>query len=296
MYPVLGRAPGRRDARPRAAHSAQARDVGLHGRSMAKVDITDRIIREGSAEVATLTISHPKRRNALTVRMWQDLKAHLRTLAEESEMRCIVVRGATAEAFSAGADISEFHETRSTYEQVVRFHEEYVLGCLDAIAACPVPIVAAIRGACFGGGLEIAALCDIRIAEAGARFGAPVGRMGFPLAFAETEALFRLVGPSVTSELLIEGRILDARAACEKGLVTRVVDRDAFEDAVATTVDNIRRSGVFAARSHKRQIRRLMANSAPVSKDERMDVYRFADREEYHRGIAAFLAKADRQR
>lgn len=254
------------------------------------------IIRDSSDAVTTLTISHPEKRNALTVRMWQDLKAHMSALSQESEMRCIVIRGAAAEAFSAGADISEFHGTRATYEQVVRFHEDYVLGCLGAIAACPVPVVAAIQGACFGGGLEIAVMCDIRIAEEGARFGAPVGRMGFPLAFAETEALFRLVGPSVTAELLIEGRILDAPTACQKGLVTRVAGPDDFEEEVAATTKNIRASGVLAARSHKRQIRRLMEDASPVSRDERMDVYRFADSEEYHRGVAAFLAKADRPR
>jgi enoyl-CoA hydratase len=254
------------------------------------------IIREGSEAVTTLTISHPEKRNALTVQMWQDLKGHMRALAQESEMRCVVIRGATVEAFSAGADISEFRDTRSTYEQVVRFHEDYVLGCLSAIAACPVPVVAAIQGACFGGGLEIAVMCDIRIAEEGARFGAPVGRMGFPLAFAETEALFRLVGPSVSAELLIEGRVLNAHTAYEKGLVTRVVGGDAFEEEVVATTKNIRASGILAARSHKRQIRRLMQDASAVSREERMDVYRFADSEEYHRGVAAFLAKADRQR
>lgn len=254
------------------------------------------IIRNNREAVTTLMISHPDKRNALTVQMWRDLAAHMRALSQDSEARCIVIRGASPDAFSAGADVSEFRETRSTYEQVVRFHENYVLGCLSAIAACPVPVVAAIQGACFGGGLEIAVMCDIRVADAAARFGAPVGRMGFPLAFAETEALFRLVGPSVAAELLIEGRVLDAGMACVKGLVTRVVGRDDFEEEIAATTKNICMSGILAARSHKRQIRRLMENASPVSRDERMDVYRFADSEEYHRGVAAFLAKADRSR
>ena len=97
---------------------------------------------------------------------------------------------------------------------------------LNAIVDCPVPIVAAIQGACFGGGLEIAVACNLRIAAQGARLGAPVGRMGFPLALGETEGLFRLVGPSVSAELLIDGRLFDARTAREKGLVTRVVEAE----------------------------------------------------------------------
>ncbi|WP_210249208.1 enoyl-CoA hydratase/isomerase family protein [Methylobacterium sp. WL2] len=213
-----------------------------------------KIVTEQSDSHVTLTISHPERRNALTVLMWQELAAQVRELSREDGIRCVVIRGGTAEAFSAGADISEFGTARSTREQVVRFHEEYVGGCLNAIATCPVPVVAAIQGACFGGGLEIAAVCDIRIAAKCARFGAPVGRLGFPLAFGETEALFRLVGPSVTAELLIEGRLFDARTAYEKGLVSRVVGNDDFEREVAAAVENICASGILAARSHKRQI------------------------------------------
>ena len=254
------------------------------------------IIRDGSEVFATLTISYPERRNALTVRMWQDLAAQVLSLSQDDGLRCILIRGATVEAFSAGADISEFREARSTRKQVVQFHEEYVSGCLAAISGCPVPVVAAIQGACFGGGLEIAVACDIRIATEDARFGAPVGRMGFPLALGETEALFRLVGPSVAAELLIEGRILDARTAYEKGLVSQVVRQGDFEEAVAVSTGNVCASGILAARSHKRQIRRLMRDATPVTLTERMEIYGFAESEEYRRGVATFLARADRRR
>jgi enoyl-CoA hydratase len=258
--------------------------------------MTGQILAAISGPCATLTISQPARRNALTVRMWQDLADRMRVLSQDDALRCVVIRGATVDAFSAGADISEFHATRATREQVIRFHETEVGGCLEAIAACPVPVVAAIRGACFGGGLEIAVACDIRIAAADARFGAPVGRMGFPMALGETESLFRLVGASVTAELLIEGRLLDARTACAKGLVTRVVETAAFDRAVAETVENVCASGILAARSHKRQIRRLMRDATPVTRIERMEVYDFAETEEYRRGVEAFLTRAYRRR
>lgn len=256
--------------------------------------MTGQIVKERSGAIVTLTISNPHRLNALTTGMWQDLREHVRALSEDEGLRCLLIRGASEKAFSAGADVSEFGQTRSTFEQVVRFHEEYVLGCLNALADCPVPVVAAIQGVCFGGGLEIAAVCDLRIAEAGARFGAPVGRMGFPLAFAETEAVVRLVGPAVAAELLIEGRTFDARTAYEKGLITRAVDSEVFQDEVDRTVENVCRSGVFAARSHKRQIRRLVVDPSPVSFEERLEVYRFVETEDYHQGIKAFLARSDR--
>jgi enoyl-CoA hydratase/carnithine racemase len=111
--------------------------------------------------------------------------------------------------------MSEFERVRSTREQVTEFHENSVLAALTAIAACPIPVVAAIGGVCMGGGLEIVAASDLRIADRSATFGAPVERHGFPLAFAET--LFRLVGPAVLAELLLEGRILDADEAARGG-------------------------------------------------------------------------------
>ncbi len=256
--------------------------------------MSGRIFTERSGEAATIVLSNTGKRNAMTVQMWTDLKLCVEGLSRESDLRCVVIRGDGVTAFSSGADISEFDVYRSTFEQVVRFHEEYVNGCLNAIAECPIPVVAAIQGACFGGGLEVATACDIRIADAGARFGAPVGRIGFPLAFAETQALYRLVGPATTAELLIEGCTYEAGVAYEKGLVTRVVPSERFEAAVADAVDNIARSGVFAARAHKRQIRRLMLDASPISLDERMRDYAFAGTDEYRQGAKRFLGRADR--
>ena len=240
--------------------------------------------------VAHVTIANKARRNALTVALWDELKAAFERLAADEPLRCIVVRG-DGNAFCAGADMSEFEHVRSTHAQVERFHEEHVLGALTAIAECPVPVVAAIGGVCMGGGLEIAAVCDIRIASESALFGAPVGKLGFPLAFAETQAVFRLVGPAVLSELLLEGRVFDAAQALAKGLVSRVVaDEDLAAEAEATTA-RICETGPLAAREHKRQIRRLMRDASPVSREERMAVYSFADTEDYRIGYRAFLEK-----
>lgn len=242
--------------------------------------------------LAEVRIDHPAKLNALTVAMWRELKDTFEELATRDDLRCVVVRGAGGKAFSAGADIGEFEATRASFDQVVQFHEEVVGGGLAAVFACPVPVVAAIEGACFGGGLEIASVCDLRIAAASARFGAPVGRLGFPLAFAETQALVRWVGPAVAAELLIEGRIFDAQEACRKGLVARVVEDECLDEAVETTVRNITASGAWASRSHKRQIRRIALDPTPVTLEERMREYAFAETEEYRSGYRRFLAKS----
>lgn len=242
-------------------------------------------------EIATVTISQPGKRNALTVEMWGELKSAFEKAGADATLRCIVLRGDGDEAFSAGADMSEFERVRSTREQVIEFHENCVLGALTAITECPVPVVAAIGGVCMGGGLEIAAVCDLRIAGQSSRFGAPVGRHGFPLAFAETQALFRIVGPATMAELLLEGRILDAREALAKGLVTRIVPDVEIASEAYATAQRIYESSPLASRSHKQQIRRLTVDTSPVTSEERMRVYAFADSEDYQIGYRAFLSK-----
>ena len=242
-------------------------------------------------EIATVTIGQRAKRNALTVAMWDELKAAFECIAARDDLRCVILCGEGEAAFSAGADMSEFGRVRSTRKQVTEFHEIHVLGALTAIAECPVPVVAAIEGVCMGGGLEIAAVCDLRIAGRSAQFGAPVGRLGFPLAFAETQALFRLVGAAAMSELLLEGRILDAQDALAKGLLTRVVDDAAVRTEARTTALRVCESSPLAARSHKRQIRRLLADPSPVTLEERLQVYEFADSKDYQIGYRAFLGK-----
>jgi enoyl-CoA hydratase/carnithine racemase len=180
---------------------------------------------------------------------------------------------------------------RSTRDQVIEFHENCVLGALTAITECPIPVVAAIGGVCMGGGLEIASACDLRIAGESSRFGAPAGRHGFPLAFAETQALFRIVGPAAMAELLLEGCILDAREAFARGLVTRIVPDAGLVSEAQATAQRICESSPLASRSHKQQIRRLTIDTSPVTSEERMRLYAFADSEDYQLGYRAFLSK-----
>ena len=240
--------------------------------------------------IAHLTIGNRSRRNALTVAMWAELKNAFNAFATNAILRCVVIRG-DGDSFCAGADMSEFERVRSTRAQVESFHETFVLGALTAISECPVPVVAAIGGACMGGGLEIAAVCDIRIAGASAQFGAAVGKLGFPLAFAETQAVFRVAGAATLAEILLEGGTLTAQEALAKGLVARVVDDERLAAEAEATAARICESSSLAAHEHKRQIRRLLRDANPVTREERMAVYAFAETEDYRIGYRAFLEK-----
>lgn len=253
--------------------------------------MTGTIVHTLEHGIGSVTISHPGKRNAVSVAMWKGLKDTFESLSKRDDVRCIVIRGEGTEAFAAGADISEFEAMRSTRAQVERYHEQYVWGGLAAIANCPIPIVALINGACVGGGLEIASACDLRIAGESSRFGVPINRLGFPLAYSEMQSLMRLVGRAVAAELLLEGRIYGAWEAYEKGLVTRVVGDEALADEAYAAARRIADGAPLVARTHKRQIRRLAEDAAPLSRDERLAIYAFADTEDYRIGYRAFQNK-----
>jgi enoyl-CoA hydratase/carnithine racemase len=250
-----------------------------------------RILVDRQGHTATVTIANEGKRNALTVQMWDTLRDTFQAFAADGALRCVIVRGQGTEGFAAGADISEFATVRSTREQVTAFHEQTVRDALGAIHDCPVPVVALIQGACAGGGLEIASVCDLRIAGHSARLGIPIRMLGFSLALAEMQWLVRLVGPAVAAELLYEGRMLDAQEALAKGLLTRVVpDAEVEADAMAAAA-RIAEGAPLAARAHKRLLRRLAADPSPATRAERLDSYAFADTEDYRIGVQAFLGK-----
>jgi enoyl-CoA hydratase/carnithine racemase len=188
------------------------------------------VLVERDGAIATVVLSNPGRLNALTVSMWQELKRTLDALSAEDSLRCVVLRGAGSEAFAAGADIAEFATARDNAGQGKVYHRQYVHGALKAVGECRHPTVAMIHGPCVGGGLEIACMCDLRIAGRSGRFGVPISRLGFAIAYDELAAVLPLTARAVALEILLEGRIWEAREAFGKGLLTRVVDDARLEE------------------------------------------------------------------
>ena len=250
-------------------------------------DDTIRVTREGY--VATVILNRPAKLNALTKAMWRGLGEAIRGLSGESDLRCIVIRGAGERAFSPGNDIGEFARERSNKEQA-REYGAAMHSTAHALDICPIPLVAQIHGICVGGGLEIAAICDLRICGASSRFGAPVKNLGLVMAYAEMAPLVRLVGPAVALEILLEGRIFDAREAKEKGLVTRVVADEQVSAEAAATAARIADGAPLSARWHKKFVRRL-ADPAPISEAEADESFDCFDTGDFRAGYEAFLAK-----
>lgn len=248
------------------------------------------ILIERDGDIATVTLSNSDKLNALTKRMWERLKGMMDDLSRDDALRCVVLRGAGDMAFAAGADISEFAAERASIEQARRYGA-IIHSAMEAVAQCRHPTVAMIKGACVGGGLEVAAMCDLRICGESSRFGVPINRLGLTMAYGELLGLLALVGRAVALEILLEGRVIGSAEALEKGLVTRVVADDEVEEDAYATARRIAAGAPLVARWHKQFIHRLAVNPPPLTQAERDEGFACFGTEDYRIGYQAFLNK-----
>jgi enoyl-CoA hydratase/carnithine racemase len=247
------------------------------------------ILVERDGPIATVRLNKPERMNALDRTMWERLAEIFRDLDRDVSLRCVILRGAGEKAFAAGADIAEFERERANVAQA-REYGRIVQEGMDAIAGCRHPVVALIKGVCVGGGLEIAAVCDLRICGESSRFGVPVKNLGLVMAFGELKGLIDLVGRAVALEIVFEGRVFGAQEAKDKGLVNRVVPDDRVDDEVAATAQRIAAGAPLVHRWHKKFARRL-ADPRPLTPEEYDESFACFDTEDYQIGSRAFLDK-----
>ena len=235
--------------------------------------------------VAFVTLSHPGKLNAMSRAMWRELRATFERIHASGEWRCVVLRGEAA-SFCAGGDISEYPDFRFNEAALRDFHEVDVWGGLRAIFHCDVPVVAQIEGACMGAGMEIASCCDMRIAGESAKFGAPIAKLGFPMAPREAEVVVRAAGELTAREMLLEAAVLSAAEMKSRGFLNRVVtDGDVPAQALASA-QRVAALAPQAARLNKQALRALHPLTDPAE-----GAYRYADSAEHREGIAAFLEK-----
>jgi enoyl-CoA hydratase/carnithine racemase len=244
-----------------------------------------RVRVEVHSGVAQVTLSQPTKRNAITVEMWRQLRASFEHLTQLTELRCIVVRGEGGH-FAAGADITEFPQFRFNEATLRAYHEDVIAPALDAIWRCDIPIIAMIEGNCMGGGLEIASCCDVRLASADASFGAPVARLGFPMAPLEFAALARAFGVVTVRELLLVPKLLNAQQALARGLVSCVHTNEYLVKAIDDTVKTICQLPHYVARSNKHTARCIAEGRLS---DAQQNHFSYASKPEHRVGVEAFL-------
>ncbi|MBV2218316.1 MAG: enoyl-CoA hydratase/isomerase family protein [Diaphorobacter sp.] len=252
--------------------------------------------------VARVTLRHEGRLNAMSRAMWRQLRTVFQDIQRSDGVRCVLIEGA-GEAFCAGGDISEYPAFRFDPAQLRDFHESDVWGGLAAMLDCDVPIVARIAGACMGAGVEIASCCDIRIAAAGARFGAPIAKLGFPMAPREAALVAGAVGDVTARQMLLEAATFSAAEMAQRGFLSRVVDTEQLDAQALGTALRIAALAPGAARLNKQTLRAIRKN-VPLAPDQQAqaasdliadnalaDPYAYADSAEHREGINAFLAK-----
>ncbi|MBN9509878.1 MAG: enoyl-CoA hydratase/isomerase family protein [Alphaproteobacteria bacterium] len=244
---------------------------------------------ERHGEVAVVSFNRPARRNAFDLGMWQGLQATMEALSADDTLRCVVLRGAGAEAFSAGADISAFAAERGGRAQEDRY-AAVLHDSMQSIRLCRHPVVAMIMGWCLGGGAGIATMCDFRVGGESCRFGITARNLGIWYPYAEIDPIIQMVGTGVAAEILIEGRIFTGREAYEKGLLSRVVPDAAVPAEAMALAGRIAEGSPLSARFHKAALRRLRG-PLPISAEEDAAVNAFAETEDFKAAFRAFLAK-----
>jgi enoyl-CoA hydratase/carnithine racemase len=246
-----------------------------------------RIRFEQVAGVAHVTLSYPKRYNAMSRAMWRDLRAVFERIRGMTELRCVLVAGDGAH-FCAGGDISEYPGFRLQEASLREFHEQEVWGALSAMLACDVPMVAQIEGNCMGAGVEIASCCDIRLAAESARFGAPIAKLGFPMAPREAALVAREAGLATARQMLLEAAVFSAPDMLQRGFLSRVVADVDLHELTLASVQRICQLAPQAARLNKQMLRALTEDALPAMI---ATAYDYADSPEQREGITAFLDK-----
>ena len=258
---------------------------------------TIRMVQSGP--VATVTMDHVARFNAMSRAMWAQLKEVFDQIQHSADIRCVVIKGEGAH-FCAGGDISEYADFRFEESSLRHFHEVEVWGGLQAMLDCDVPIVAQINGNCMGAGVELASCCDIRLSSTTAQFGAPIAKLGFPMAPREAALVTRELGATVARQMLLAAQLFSSADLLVSGFLSRVVAGEHLAGETQTLSDRINRLAPQAARLNKQTLRGLNTPAAHTLLAQEaidtiaiqpLDDYAYADSNEHREGVMAFLQK-----
>jgi enoyl-CoA hydratase/carnithine racemase len=246
--------------------------------------MTDELLYDVRDGIGHITLNRPQARNALTFAMYERLAA---ICADPGPVGALVITGAGDKAFAAGTDIGQFRAFSGAEDAIA--YEAKLDRVLGTLERCAVPTIAAIAGACTGGGAGIAAACDLRIAAANARFGFPIARtLGNCLSMANVARLAALIGPGRVAEVIFTARLLDAEEARAAGLVSELLpDPAALAERAQALAVLVASHAPLTLRATKEALRRLR-DSLPPDEDLIRLCYTSAD---FREGMEAFLGK-----
>jgi enoyl-CoA hydratase/carnithine racemase len=243
------------------------------------------------ASIATLTFHNPERHNSVSLQMWKDAASALEQFAEDDAVRVVVLTGSGDKSFASGADISEFDRVRAD-AQAAAVYDASLNRFWAALSGHPKPTIAMIRGFCIGGGLNIAACCDVRVCGTSSRFAVPAAKLGLGYGVATLRRLVALVGPQFALEILLTARQFSSSEALAMGLVNRVIADDDVESYVREMATGITRNAPLTMLAAKRIVHELLKDPGAqnLAAGEAL-VKQCFDSADYREGRQAFLEK-----
>lgn len=248
----------------------------------------EEILSERRGAVLWITVNRPQARNAMKLVMYERLVELCAEINADDSLRAVVLTGTGDKAFISGTDISEFAGL-STADEMLGY-EHKLNGVMLAIETVRIPIIAAIRGACTGGGMSIATACDLRIASPASRFGFPVARtLGNCLSISNYARLADIIGPTAIKEIVYLAKLIDAQRAHDLGFLNEVVADEAVLARAGELAETIAQNAPLTIRATKEALRRLAydGNSAD-DRDLILSCYMSND---FREGMTAFFAK-----
>ena len=248
---------------------------------------TGELLLDRDGGVLTVTFNRPEQRNAMTFAMYEGLEEACDRADSDESIRVLVLRGAGGRAFVAGTDISQFLEFTSGDDGIA--YEERITRVVNRLEDVTVPTVAAVEGACVGGGLALAAACHLRIATRSSRFGVPIARtLGNCLSMNSYSLLVHHLGPARTLDLLLRARLLSGEEAHAAGFVGQLVDDGGLDDALAGLVDTLLAHAPLSMKAAGRAVARLRRAALPDGDDLVREVF---GSEDFRAGVRAFVAR-----
>ncbi|MEQ9520056.1 MAG: enoyl-CoA hydratase [Parvibaculum sp.] len=252
---------------------------------------TERMIARKEGSIGWMIFNNPERHNAVSLDMWQAIPIILDEFEADPEIRTIILTGAGDKAFVAGADISQFEETRSSPDKV-QLYEDISTSAFDRIANSNRPTIAMIDGYCIGGGLGIALACDIRIAAEGSTFGIPAGKLGLAYPLSSTKRLVDVVGPAFAKEIFFTAQRFTHNEALAMGLINRVTTKVELEQRIRGMAAEIDTNAPLTLRNEKKIIDHIIREADSFDKKACMrliaECFGSAD---YAEGRTAFMEK-----
>ena len=246
---------------------------------------------EAEGQVLHIRFNNPARHNALSVDMWEAVPQLLGRAEKDDNVRVVVFSGEGEKAFVSGADISQFEDMRAAQEAVKRY-EQMAEAALTGIFEFSKPTIAAIRGYCIGGGVNVAIACDMRVATTTSVYSVPASRLGLGYRVSAMKNLVQLVGPGFAKDIFFTGRRLDAAEALRIGLVNRTAEPDKLEELLAEYTSAICTGAPLTIKAGKRIMQEVMKLDPDFDTDlSRRLIMDCFESEDYAEGRKAFMEK-----